>query len=87
MLRERKYILRSDILCTLPLPESGIRSYSDYCIAPNTGGCSPPDGAYLIFTKKRGSACNQRDMIFVMDWDGVIHHKCSNKVVCPEGKI
>lgn len=23
-------------------------------------------------------------MIFVLDWDGVIHHKCSKKVVCPE---
>ena len=50
----------SDIIHTLgSLPESGIRSYGDYCIAPNTGGCSPPDGAYLIFTKTRGSACNQ----------------------------
>ncbi|XP_074614387.1 uncharacterized protein LOC141874129 [Acropora palmata] len=65
-------------------PESGIRSYGDYCVAPNTGGCSPPDGAYLILTKKRGTACNQTDMIFVLDWDGVIHHKCSKKVVCPQ---
>ena len=71
----------------MPFPESGIRSYGDYCIAPSTGGCSPPDGAYLIFTKKRGSACNQTDMIFVFDWDGVIHHKCSKKVICPQGRI
>ena len=67
-------------------PESGIRSYGDYCVAPNTGGCSPPDGAYLILTKNRGTACNQTDMIFVFDWEGVIHHKCSKKVVCPQGE-
>lgn len=65
-------------------PESGIRSYGDYCVAPNTGGCSPPNGAHLIFTKQRGSACNETDMIFVFDWDGVIHHKCSKKVICPQ---
>lgn len=67
-------------------PESGIRSYDDFCVTPNTGGCSPPDGAYLILTKTRGTACNETDMIFVLDWDGVIHHKCSKKVVCPEDK-
>jgi len=65
-------------------PESGIRSYGDYCVAPNTGGCSPPDGSYLTYTKKRGSACNETDMIFVLDWDGVIHHKCSKKLICPQ---
>ncbi|KAJ7386462.1 hypothetical protein OS493_008591 [Desmophyllum pertusum] len=65
-------------------PESGIRSYGDYCIAPNNAGCSPPDGTYLIFTKKRGLGCNATDLIFVLDWDGVIHHKCSKKVICPE---
>ncbi|KAJ7351656.1 metalloendopeptidase [Desmophyllum pertusum] len=66
-------------------PESGIRSYGDYCVAPNNPGCSPPDGTYLIFTKKRGLGCNATDLIFVLDWDGVIHHKCSKKVICPQG--
>ncbi|PFX13518.1 Disintegrin and metalloproteinase domain-containing protein 9 [Stylophora pistillata] len=65
-------------------PESGIRSYGDFCVAPNEGGCSPPDGSYLIFTKKEGMACNATDQIFVLDQDGVIHHKCSKKVVCPQ---
>ena len=65
--------------------ESGIRSYSDFCVAPIEGGCSPPDGSYLIFTKKEGTACNVTDQIFVLDQDGVIHHKCSKKVVCPQG--
>lgn len=69
----------------LLLPESGIRSYGDFCVVPNNAGCSPPDGTHLIFTKKRGSACNATDMIFVFDWDGVIHHKCSKKVICPQG--
>ncbi|KAL9951073.1 hypothetical protein ACROYT_G043669 [Oculina patagonica] len=66
-------------------PESGIRSYGDYCVVPNNVGCSPPDGTHLIFTKNRGSACNATDMMFVFDWDGVIHHKCSKKVICPQG--
>jgi len=65
-------------------PESGIRSYGDFCVAPNNAGCSPPDGTYLIFTKKRGRACNATDMIFLFDQDGVIHHKCSKKVICPQ---
>ena len=47
--------------------------------------CSPPDGSYLFFTKKEGTACNVTDQIFVLDQDGVIHHKCSKKVVCPQG--
>ena len=65
----------------------GIRSYGDYCVAPNRGGCSPPGGSYLIFTKKQGTACNARDQIFRLDQNGVIHHKCSGKVVCPQGKL
>ena len=65
----------------------GIRSYGDYCVAPNRGGCSPPGGSYLIFTKKKGTACNARDQIFRLDQNGVIHHKCSGKVVCPQGKL
>ena len=65
--------------------ESGIRSYGDFCVAPNKGGCSPPDGSYLIFTKKEGTACNATDQIFVLDQDGVIYHKCSTKKVCPQG--
>lgn len=66
-------------------PESGIRMYYNYCVAPNKGGCSPPDGAYLIATKKEGTSCNAIDQIFILDEDGVIHHKCSKKVICPEG--
>ncbi|XP_066014989.1 uncharacterized protein [Pocillopora verrucosa] len=65
-------------------PESGIRSYGDFCVAPNKGGCSPPDGSYLIFTKKEGTACNATDQIFVLDQDGVIYHKCSKREVCPQ---
>lgn len=34
--------------------------------------------------KKEGTACNATDQIFVLDQDGVIHHKCSKKVVCPQ---
>ena len=34
--------------------ESGIQSYGGFCVVPNKGGCSPPDGSYLIFTKKEG---------------------------------
>ena len=65
--------------------ESGIRSYGDFCVAPNKRGCSPPDGSYLIFTKKDGTACNATDQIFLLDQDGVIYHKCSTKKVCPQG--
>lgn len=65
--------------------ESGIRMYYNYCVAPNKRGCSPPDGAYLIATKKEGTLCNAIDQIFILDEDGVIHHKCSKKVICPEG--
>ena len=54
-------------------------------MAPNSGGCSPPDGSYLIFTKKDGTACNATDQIFILDQDGVIYHKCSKKEVCPQG--
>ncbi|XP_066015738.1 protein crumbs homolog 1-like isoform X2 [Pocillopora verrucosa] len=64
--------------------ESGIRSSGDFCVAPNRGGCSPPDGSYLIFTKKDGTACNATDQIFILDQDGVIYHKCSTKKVCPQ---
>lgn len=60
--------------------------YYNYCVAPNKGGCSPPDGAYLIATKKEGTSCNAIDQIFILDEDGVIHHKCSKKVICPEGE-
>ena len=54
-------------------------------MAPNKGGCSPPDGSYLIFTKKEGTVCNATDQIFVLDQDGVIYHKCSKREVCPQG--
>ncbi|RMX54469.1 hypothetical protein pdam_00013189 [Pocillopora damicornis] len=40
--------------------------------------------SYLIFTKKEGTVCNATDQIFVLDQDGVIYHKCSKKVVCPQ---
>ena len=65
--------------------ESGIQSYGDFCVVPNKGGCSPPDGSYLIFTKKEGTACNATDQIFILDQDGVIYHKRSKKNVCPQG--
>ena len=65
--------------------ESGIRSYGDFCVAPNKGGCSPLDGSFLIFTKREGTACNATDQIFLLDQDGVIYHKCSKKEVCPHG--
>ena len=65
--------------------ESGIQSYGGFCVVPNKGGCSPPDGSYLIFTKKEGTACNATDQIFILDQDGVIYHKCSKKNVCPQG--
>ncbi|RMX44841.1 hypothetical protein pdam_00009262 [Pocillopora damicornis] len=32
-----------------------------------------------------GTSCNAIDQIFILDEDGVIHHKCSKKVICPEG--
>ncbi|XP_027049611.1 uncharacterized protein LOC113677061, partial [Pocillopora damicornis] len=63
--------------------ESGIRSYGEFCVAPNKGGCSPLDGSFLIFTKREGTACNATDQIFLLDQDGVIYHKCSKKEVCP----
>ena len=53
-------------------------------MVPNKGGCSPPDGSYLIFTKKEGTACNATDQIFILDQDGVIYHKRSKKNVCPQ---
>ncbi|PFX16851.1 hypothetical protein AWC38_SpisGene18856 [Stylophora pistillata] len=56
----------------------------DFCVAPNEGGCSPPDGSYLNLTKTEGTACNATDQIFLLDQDGVIYHICSGKVVCPQ---
>ncbi|XP_022804385.1 uncharacterized protein LOC111341674 [Stylophora pistillata] len=56
----------------------------DFCVVPNEGGCSPPDGSYLILTKTEGTACNATDQIFFLDQDGVIYHTCSRKVVCPQ---
>ncbi|XP_022804383.1 uncharacterized protein LOC111341671 [Stylophora pistillata] len=63
---------------------SGIRSYMDFCVAPIEGGCSPPDGSYLILTKTKGTACNATDQMFLLDQNGVIYHMCSRKVVCPQ---
>ena len=54
-------------------------------MVPNKGGCSPPNGSYLIFTKKEGTACNATDQIFILDQDRVIYHKSSKKNVCPQG--
>lgn len=37
------------------LLQSGIRSYGDFCIAPNKPGCPPSNEVHLIYTKQRGS--------------------------------
>ena len=55
-------------------------------MVPNKGGCSPPDGSFLIFTKREGTACNATDQIFLLDQDGVIYFdKRSKKELCPQG--
>ena len=51
-------------------------------MVPNKGGCSPPDGSYLIFTKKEGTTCNATDQIFILDQDGVIY-LCAFQVASP----
>ncbi|EDO32333.1 predicted protein [Nematostella vectensis] len=64
--------------------ESPIKSYGGYCVQPTSGDCSPGEGSHLIL-RKADSSCSAPYMNFVIDSDGVIHHKCSGKVICPGG--
>ena len=65
--------------------ESPIRStYKHLCVQPDKAGCSAAnlEGSYLIF-KSGDEDCTAPEAMFVFDQDGVIHHKCSKKIVCP----
>ncbi|XP_032229700.2 uncharacterized protein LOC5505409 [Nematostella vectensis] len=64
--------------------ESPIQSSGGYCIQPRSGDCSPAEGSDLIFHKADVN-CSATYMNFVIDSDGIIHHKCSGKVICPDG--
>ena len=39
----------------------------------------------VILSLRKSTVCNVTDQIFVLDQEGVIHHKCSKKVACPQG--
>ena len=67
--------------------ESPIRSTSDnYCVVPDKTSCSAAEleDRYLV-SKKQDENCTAPEATFVLDQDGVIHHKCSKKTVCGKG--
>ena len=69
--------------------ESPIRSTSGhYCVVPDKASCSAAEleDSYLVF-KKQDENCTAPEATFVLDQDGVIHHKCSKKIVCGEGTL
>ena len=70
-----------------PQPETPIRSQVKHlCVVPEKPGCSAADleGSSLVF-KKMDEDCTAVEAQFLFDEDGVMHHKCSRKMVCPEG--
>ena len=54
--------------------------HNDYCVAPELRG-----GVPLLMALTSLQLCNAIVQIFLLDEDGVIHHKCSKKVIGPEG--
>ena len=56
-------------------------------MVPDKPGCSAADleDSYLLFRKK-DEQCTAEEAAFAFDQDGVIHHKCSKMMVCPEGE-
>jgi hypothetical protein len=41
---------------------------------------------HALILKKFDENCSADYMNFIIDDDGIIYHKCSGKVVCPDGK-
>ncbi|KAK3716436.1 hypothetical protein QZH41_016844, partial [Actinostola sp. cb2023] len=71
-------------------PESPIRSYGGYCIQPKSGDCNPIKDtntwSHALIFKRADANCSANYMNFLFDSDGIIIHKCSGKIVCPQGK-
>lgn len=70
--------------------ESPIRSYGGYCIQPKSGDCNPKENmttlSHSLIFKRADTNCSADYMNFLFDADGMIYHKCSGKIVCPEGE-
>ena len=56
-------------------------------MVPEKPSCSAADleDSYLRL-RKQDENCTAEEDTFVFDHDGVIHHKCSKMMVCPEGE-
>ncbi|XP_048584529.1 uncharacterized protein LOC5514577 [Nematostella vectensis] len=69
--------------------ESPIRSYGGYCIMPKSADCNPvvdtTTWTHALVFHAYDTNCTAKYMNFVIDSDGIIYHRCSGKVVCPEG--
>lgn len=70
--------------------ESPIRSYGGYCIQPKSGDCNPKENtttlSHSLIFRRADTNCSADYMNFLFDADGMIYHKCSGKIVCPEGE-
>ncbi|XP_020901775.1 uncharacterized protein LOC110240310 [Exaiptasia diaphana] len=80
---------KSDAAPTTPSvigQESPIRSYLGYCVQPKSGDCNPIEstGGHALILKSADKDCSAEYMKFILDSEGIIHHKCSGKIVCPE---
>ncbi|XP_020917647.2 A disintegrin and metalloproteinase with thrombospondin motifs 18 [Exaiptasia diaphana] len=70
-------------------PESPIRTYDNYCVQPKSGDCNPVQDtstwSHSLIMKRADESCSAKHLNFIFDSDGRIYHKCSGKVVCPQG--
>ena len=64
--------------------ESPIKAATGRCVEPESGDCSPAEGTPLVF-KMADSTCSSAHMAFTFDFEGILRHKCSGMMVCPEG--
>ena len=56
---------------------------------PEVKSCDPSvlEGKPLVFRGNGGiTECDDREMLFRLGSDGIMHHQCSNMMVCPESK-
>ena len=69
-----------------PSAPTPLMSYGlDLCLTPSNKTCSPGDNDPLIYI--RGGLCRESHLQFTLGSDGVLRHKCSGKMVCPENGV
>ena len=72
------------LLIAHPTAPTPIKSYNlDLCLTSSNKTCWPSDNEHLIWA--RGDKCAESHFQFTLEANGVLRHKCSGRMVCPQG--